>query len=105
MHCMTDAAGARLIERLAWDAWNVDHIAKHGITRDEVEEAVAGETVARETYKGRVLVLGPARSGRILAVVIGPVPGEPGAYYTFSARAASRAERRYYRAQIEGEEQ
>lgn len=102
---MTDAADALRIERLVWDAWNVDHIAKHGITRGEVEGAIAGETAARETYKGRVLILGPAPSGRLLAVVIGPVPGEPSAYYTFSARAASRAERRYYRAQIGGEEQ
>lgn len=104
IQCMTDFADTPLVDRLVWDAWNVDHIAKHGVTPDDVEAAIAGDTVARETYKGRLLVLGPTRAGRLLAVVIGPVPDEPGAYYTFSARAASRAERRHYRAQQGGEE-
>jgi uncharacterized DUF497 family protein len=98
---MTEFAEAPEVERLAWDDWNTAHVATHGVTRDEVEEAVAGETIARATYKNRILVLGPTRAGRMLAVVIGPVPNEPGAYYTFSARPASRQERRYYREQHE----
>jgi uncharacterized DUF497 family protein len=85
----------REIERLVWGAWNTEHIANHGVTHDDVEEAIRGDTVARATYKNRLLVLGPSR-GRLLAVVIGPVPGQPGAYYTCSARPASRSERRYY---------
>jgi uncharacterized DUF497 family protein len=84
------------IERLDWDEWNSEHIAKHGLTREAVAEALEGETIARASYKERFLVLGPTRSGRLLAVVIGPVPGQPGAFYTFSARPASRTERRFY---------
>ncbi|MGH2617309.1 MAG: BrnT family toxin [Thermomicrobiales bacterium] len=84
------------IERLDWDEWNSEHLAKHGVTREEVEDAIKADTVARATYKERFLVLGPTRAGRILAVVIGPVPGQPGAFYTFSARPASRTERRHY---------
>jgi hypothetical protein len=75
------------------------------VTRDEIVEVIAGETVARETYKQRFLVLGPTSSGRSLAVVIGPVPDKPGTYYTFSARPASRKERRYYWQVKEGREQ
>ncbi len=94
------------VDRLVWDDWNTTHIReRHQLTRDEVEEAVAGEPIARQTYKNRLLVLGPTRAGRMLAVVIGPVPDDPGAYYTFSARPASRAERRHYQQVKGGEEQ
>ena len=86
------------IERLDWDEWNVKHIAKHGVTTEEVGEAISGETVARATYKQRFLVLGPTSAGILLAVVIGPVPDQPGTYYVFSARPASRSERRQYMA-------
>jgi uncharacterized DUF497 family protein len=101
---MTDFAEAPAVDRLDWDAWNLEHIATHGITREQVEEAIAAEgTIARATRKERFLVLGPTLAGRLLAVVIGPVPQERGAFYTFSARPASRQERRYYRQQKGGE--
>jgi uncharacterized DUF497 family protein len=103
---MTEFQEAPEVDRLDWDEWNTAHIATHGVTREQVEEAVAGETIARATHKNRFLVLGPTQAGRLLAVVIGPVPNQPGVYYTFSARPASRQERRYYREQHEkgGEE-
>ena len=95
MQSMTSQEEDPVIEQLIWDDWNTEHIATHGVTRNDVEDAIRADTVARSTYKNRILVLGPSR-GRLLAVVIGPVPGQPGAYYTFSARPASRSERRYY---------
>ena len=90
------------IDRLVWDEWNREHIAKHGVTPDEVGQAIEGATVARASYKGRYLVLGPTKAGRLLAVVIGPEPGHPEAFYTFSARSASRSERRLYQDAIGG---
>lgn len=94
------AGGRELhIERLIWDDWNRGHIAKHAVTPGEAEEVVVGDPVVRESYKSRLLILGPTFIGRILAVVAGPVPGEPGSYYVFSARPASRKERRYYHQQ------
>jgi uncharacterized DUF497 family protein len=90
---------------LFWDDWNREHIAKHRVTPSEVEEAVFGETVVRGSRKRRFLVLGPTQAGRMLAVVVGPVPGQPGAFYTFSARPASRSERRFYLAVKESGEQ
>jgi uncharacterized DUF497 family protein len=93
------------IERLAWDDWNEDHISKHHVSRSEVEEAISGETIARATYKNRFLVLGRTRAGRLLAIVIGPEPGKPLVYYTFSARSANRSERRLFDVLKEGEEQ
>lgn len=84
------------IDRLAWDDWNREHIAKHAVTPEEVEQVARGDPAVRETYKNRLQVIGPTRAGRMLAAVIGPVPDAPGTYYTFSARPASRQERRYH---------
>jgi len=105
MQRMTPEEESPELARLDWDTWNSEHIARHGVTREQVQEAVAGDTVTRATYKSRFLVLGPTRAGRMLAVVIGPVPGQPGAFYTFSARPASRSERRLYSDAKGGEEQ
>src|SRR3954467_2562100 len=95
LQCMTVMEESPEIEQLIWDDWNTEHIGSHGVSRSDVEEVSAGDTVTQATYKNRFLVLGPSRS-QLLAVVIGPVPGQPGAYYTFSARPESRSERQYY---------
>jgi uncharacterized DUF497 family protein len=100
---MTELEEAPEVDRLDWDEWNIAHVATHGVTREQVEEALAGKTIAWATRKNRFLVLGPTQTGRLLAVVIGPVPDQPGVYYPFSARPASRQERRYYREQKGGE--
>jgi uncharacterized DUF497 family protein len=92
------------VEQLNWDDWNREHIARHGVTIDEVEAVIRGETLVQATYKQRFLVLGATQAGRMLAVVIGPVPGQHGAFYTFTARPASRAERRLYQHAREYEE-
>lgn len=90
------------VEQLSWDAWNRDHIAKDGVSEGDVAEVIAGTSVYRETYKNRLQVIGPTRAGNILAIVIGPVPEQPSIYYTFSARPASRKERRYREERQEG---
>jgi uncharacterized DUF497 family protein len=87
------------IQRLDWDEWNRNHIIKHNVTVVEVEEVIAGSWYSRETYKSRTLLIGFTASQRMLAIVVGPVPDDPGAYYVFSARPASRKERRQYEQQ------
>jgi len=83
---------------LVWDDWNVPHIARHEVTPEEVEAACQAEPVLyRRSYKGRLMLLGETPTGRVLAIVIGPVPGAPsGTYYPFTARPADRRESRYY---------
>lgn len=92
-------------DRFVWDEWNIPHIARHGVSPEEVESArVAGPILFRESYKGRLLLLGETPTGRVLAIVVGPVPGaDPGTWYPFSARSAHRSERRAY-AQLTGGE-
>jgi uncharacterized DUF497 family protein len=85
------------VDRLAWDDWNRDHIAKHAVLPEEAEEAVAGNSIFRAGYKRRFVVTGPTVAGRMLTVVIGEDPSQPRVYYVFSARPASREERADYR--------
>ncbi len=84
------------IRRLEWDVWNIEHIAKHEVTPEEVEEVCFGTPVLRDSYKGRVLAVGRTVAGRMLAVALDPEPGEQGVAYPVSARPASRRERQRY---------
>ncbi len=86
------------LRRLVWDDWNLDHIARHGMTQDDVEAVCHDDPIVyRESYKDRLVLLGTTPEGRVLAVVLGPVPNAPeGTYYPFTARPADRSERRDY---------
>lgn len=82
------------IRRLIWDPWNVAHIAHHDVTPAEAEEVCQGTYIIRQAYKGRVMLIGPTKTGRILAVIL-ETEGEE-AYYPVTARPASRKERRLH---------
>lgn len=82
------------IERLDWDEWNREHIARHGVHPEDVEAALNNVLLVKPSYKGRLIVICSPPDRRVLAVVIGETPGKPGTYYVFSARSASRKERR-----------
>ena len=84
------------VERLDWDEWNRTHIARHNVTPDETEQVCFGAPVFREASKGRVMAIGPTDGGRMLTIVLGENPREAGTYYAFTARPASRQERRRY---------
>ncbi len=86
------------LRRLVWDDWNQTHIARHGVTREEVEAVCHDDPIVyRESYKGRLVLLGVTPTRRVLAVVLGPVPNAPaGTNYPFTARPADRTERRDY---------
>ena len=83
-----------LVSQLRWDDWNRAHIAKHGITPAQVEQVCQGPYIVREGHKGRLMVIGPDGTGRILVAVLDPEGKD--AYYTVSARPASRRERQIY---------
>jgi uncharacterized DUF497 family protein len=93
------------IDQIYWDDWNLEHIGKHQVTRDEVEEVVVNRPVVRETYKQRYQLLAPNLDGRMLSVIVGRLPGQHHVYYVFSARPASRAERLIYGQLKEGMQQ
>ena len=82
------------IERLMWDTWNVDHIARHGVVPEEVAQVCAADPVVRATYGERLLAIGPTLRGRMLTVVL--APEENNGYYVVTARPADRKERARY---------
>jgi uncharacterized DUF497 family protein len=92
------------VRRLVWDPGNVAHIARHGLSPDQVEEVCQGTPIVRQAYDGRLMVIGPTRHGRMLAIVLDPEPSETGVYYPVMARAASRKERRAYQEGRGGEQ-
>lgn len=91
------------IRRLTWDNWNMAHIARHGVIPEEVEEVCHGDYVVRQGYKNRIILVGPTRTRKMLAVMLESEGG--GVYYPVTARPASRRERGIYRREREGEAQ
>jgi uncharacterized protein len=90
------------IRRLRFNDWNIDHIALHGVTPEEVEEACRIAPMFSETYRERLRLIGPTANGRMLTVILGPE--EAGVFYPITARPASRKERRRYQERGSGEE-
>lgn len=83
-----------IVKRLVWDEWNINHVARHGISPREVEEACLGDVVVNKTYAGRLRVIGKTLGDRWLAIIL--APKQRLTYYPVTARPASRKERRRY---------
>lgn len=84
-----------------WDDFNVEHLARHGITPEEVEELFEGPTIRRrggtdapDRYRG----LGRTVGGRYLTVVYQAKPG--GIVRAFTGRDMHAHERDLYDRQI-----
>ena len=88
------------IRRLVWDNGNQEHISRHQVMPHEVEEVCHGQPIVQQGHGGRSLVIGPARNGRMLTVVLDPELDE-GVYYVVTARPTSRRERAIYRQERE----
>ena len=86
--------------RLRWVEWNVKHIAIHDVMPDEVEDVCLGTPVMRQSYRNRVILIGPTQKARLLTVVLDLEAGD--LYYPVSARPASRKERARYHNEKEG---
>ena len=46
-----------MVNGLIWDEWNKEHIAKHGISPEEVEEVCHGTYEVIASYRKRLLLL------------------------------------------------
>lgn len=84
---------------LIWDGWNEDHIARHGITPNEVEEVALGPnslTRRADRAQQRYAIVGRTHAGRLLVVIVDR-EGERSAY-VITARPLSRREQRRFKA-------
>jgi len=81
---------------ITWTEESEDHIARHGVTAEEVQEALY--TRPRWIAPGRsetTLVYAVTSAGRFLLVVI--VPALDGGVYVVTARDLTDSERRTFR--------
>jgi len=86
----------RSIRELFWDEANESHIARHGVTPDEVEEVCFGRHWMLRASGRRKAVFGQTASGRYLLVILDMWDYDE--YYAITARDMTVAERRRYQA-------
>ncbi|HSW47847.1 MAG TPA: hypothetical protein VLG67_02090 [Candidatus Saccharimonadales bacterium] len=61
------------VNELIWDDWNREHLAKHKITQDEVEEVcLSGKYKAEKSYRNRIQLIGKTKKGKLLAIALSP---------------------------------
>jgi uncharacterized DUF497 family protein len=87
------------IERLIWPEERIDHIARHGVTPEEVEEACFRKGFVRrgksEGENPVYYVLGQTAAGRYLFCLV--IGFEDGNGYPVTAREMTAKEKRRYR--------
>ena len=84
------------VEKLLWDTWNVDHIRRHGVTPQQVEEVCHRRHLVRQTHADRLLVIGTDQDNEMRSIVLSSQGASK--YYVVTARPAGRTERAAYRA-------
>jgi uncharacterized DUF497 family protein len=84
-----------LFKAFEWDRGNVDHILRHNVVPDEVEEACINKPHVRKTVDKRYLVYGVTDRGRYLFIV-GINKGK-GIFRTITARDMTEREKALYK--------
>lgn len=61
-----------VVHSLMWDHWNKEHLNRHGITIEEVEEVCHGKYKVIENYRKRIQMIGKTRNGKTLTIILSP---------------------------------
>lgn len=80
-----------IVRSLIFDKYNLEHIKKHDVSKEEIEQAGKNFIYHRRTHTGRYLAVGRVGS-RIITLVIRRL--SVGIYYVVTARDASKKERK-----------
>lgn len=80
-----------VIRKLIWDGWNIDHIARHNVEPEEVQEVCSRRNLFERGKDGTYQITGQTESGRYLNIVV--VPRGNG-FYAVTARDADDKERK-----------
>jgi len=81
-----------VIKRLVWDSYNIEYIKKHGVTEEEVENAVKLIKYHKHTRNQRYLVVCESDKRPVTIIVARKLLNT---YYVVSARTAKRSERKW----------
>ena len=84
-----------VVRRLIWEKTNTDHVARHHVTPQEVEQVCHGKYITFDVHHGRYMIVGSTLTKRILAIIIDPEP-KAGVYYPVTARTADKKEKQAY---------
>jgi len=80
-----------VIKKLIWDKYNIAHIRKHKVTKEEVESIAKNVIFHNKAKEERYSVIGRVGT-RILTVIISRIG--IGIYYPVTARDAAKKERK-----------
>ena len=58
------------MNKLIWDELIIDHIKKHNVEIEEVEEAYLNKKIESKSYLNRRKILGITKQGRMLTIII-----------------------------------
>jgi len=87
------------IDAFIWPEERIEHIARHGVTPEEVEEVCFGKSLVQRAKSERenpvYYVLGQSEAGRYLFCVVIQFPDGNG--YPVTARQMTAKEKRRYR--------
>ena len=83
-----------IIEGLSWDEQAEEHIHRHSVTPEEVEQAVQNILYARKS-RGYFLLVGQTYGGRYLTLILDDLGN--GMWYPVTARDAEDSEKRWAR--------
>ena len=82
-----------------WNEWNIEHVARHGVTPEAAEEVVQAATspYPRRIADDKLLVWAASQQGELLQVIF--VLDGDGSIYVLHARPLTERERRRSRRQ------
>ncbi len=84
-----------IIRRLIWDEWNIDHIARHNVEPEAVEEVCKSKNLFNKWKNETYRVIGQTEDGRYLTIFLAPRIGQ--SYYPVTARDSTEKEKRAFR--------
>ncbi len=78
------------VNKVIWDKWNEEHIARHNVAKEEVEQICRSNHKTYETYRNRVEIEGKTGTGRKIKIVLSSedrnlLHYEDGHYYPITA--------------------
>ena len=79
---------------ICWTQDSIDHIAEHGLSRQQVDTALAGRLYKRKS--GDLLIITGRALPVCLFIVLRPCPHFPGHAEVATARVASDSEKRLF---------
>lgn len=84
-----------IIRKLVWDEWNIDHIARHNVEPEEVEQACMSKNLFTKARSGLYRLIGQSDDGRYLTILLAPRLSD--SFYPVTARDSDKKERRRFK--------